>query len=97
MKKYYVLIDAMGIQNYIFETNNLKIIAGASLALARWQKECADLKQIHIVFSAGGNILAWSSDKELAVKFKNRVLDMAPPGLEIAWAIVEEVDDHKNT
>jgi len=94
MGKTYVLLDAMGIQNYIFQTGRLKVILGASLALAEWQQRCRDHAGQHgeIVTSAGGNVLAVYSGPDedkaavTAAQFRKECIRDAPPGMEIAWA-----------
>ena len=91
-EKFYVVLDAMGIQDYVFKTNRLKVILGASLCLARWQYSCK--KKIHfdeLISSAGGNVFAVFNNKAEALKFKEGCIGDAPPGLEIAWAM-EKMD-----
>jgi hypothetical protein len=88
----YILLDAIGIQRYIFETNTLRIITGSSLWLAQWQKECKKLCENHgseLITSAGGNVFAKFSDKNKAKKFKNSAIKCRPVGLDIAWAEVD--------
>lgn len=101
MSKYYIFLDAMQIQGYVFATNTLKIIIGASLALSRWQEECKNLcvKQGgELIYSAGGNVLAVFPDAPKAHQFRQRALnEIAPPALEIAWAEAEEADSDPAT
>lgn len=95
MSLKYILLDAMGIQPYIFRTNTLKIILGSSLALARWQEDCRNIcvrSSGDLITSAGGNVLARFDDPDSstqAISFKDACLQNAPPGMEIAWAIVD--------
>ena len=94
MSKHYLLLDAMGIQRYVFETNTLKIIAGSSFALAEWQKKCESLCNGHgeIITSAGGNVLAYFDAPDKLKAFKDKVISdpIKPPGMEIAWAKSDE-------
>ncbi|MCK4445613.1 MAG: hypothetical protein KAW56_00865, partial [Candidatus Marinimicrobia bacterium] len=93
----YIMLDAIGIQRYIFETNTLRIITGSSLWLAQWQKECKGLCRSHggeIITSAGGNVLAKFTQEEKALKFKESAIKARPAGLEIAWAKVESDNDN---
>jgi hypothetical protein len=90
MSGYYVLLDAMGIQQYVFETNRLTVIVGASYGLSRWQRECAEKWKSAVISSAGGNVLARFDDTPSAEGFKKAAKDLAPRGLEIAWAITED-------
>lgn len=92
MSAKYVLLDAMGIQSYIFRTNTLRIILGSSLALARWQEDCRGICYDcggTLITYAGGNVLARFDAPEKAVKFKDESRQKAPPGMEIAWAMVD--------
>lgn len=90
MSSCCVLLDAMGIQRHVFETNNLRIIVGASLSLSRWQKACMDKWPKNVINSAGGNVLATFDDEKEAAAFRTEATEhMAPPGLEIAWAQVD--------
>ncbi len=89
----YVLLDAMGIQSYIFQTNTLKIILGASYLLANWQKACEQMvekSEGRLFTSAGGNVLAWFNTEEKALEFKSKAIEKCPPGLSIAWAITDD-------
>lgn len=95
-KKFYVLLDAMAIQAYIFATNKLKIIRGSSLGLAYWQRDCrkcAAHNRGMLSVSAGGNVLAGFDCSEDADKFRKECCDShngyAPAGMEIAWACVK--------
>lgn len=96
MSSTYILLDAMGIQSYIFKTNTLKIILGSSLALARWQVDCRDIclkSRGDLITSAGGNVLARFDGQDFsnqALGFKDACLQKAPPGMEIAWAKVND-------
>lgn len=88
----YILLDAIGIQRYIFETNTLRIITGSSLWLAQWQEECKKLCDNHggeLITSAGGNVLAKFTNADKAIKFKDSAINIRPAGLEIAWAEVD--------
>lgn len=100
MSKIYVLLDAMGIQDYIFESNTLKIILGSSLALARWQEKCKKIASDNngnIIVSAGGNVLANFNSSDDADKFKKICIDKAPPEIEIAWGKKDNAaGDHAN-
>ncbi len=96
----YIFLDAMGIQDYIFDTNTLRIIVGGSLALARWQKGCERICNDHggnIITSAGGNVLAYFEDKDRAPAFKDEANFIAPDGMEIAWALVESYENDDET
>ncbi|MEW6386139.1 MAG: hypothetical protein AB1491_01290 [Thermodesulfobacteriota bacterium] len=101
MDKHYVFLDAMQIQRYIFATNTLKTIIGASLALSRWQEKCRELCDGYggrLIYSAGGNVLTCFSDSPKAQQFRIRaVTEIAPPGLEIAWAEAEGTDPESVT
>ena len=93
MSKYYVLLDAIGIQSYIFQTNTLKIILGSSLSLAQWQKRCETIctrNNGNLITSAGGNVLAEFNSKTDAEKFRQECIKKAPPDMKIAWAEAEE-------
>jgi hypothetical protein len=95
---YYVLLDAMSIQGYVFDTSKTKIIVGASLALAQWQKVCRNMCKGALITSAGGNVLAGFSNGTDARKFKDDAIKVAPPGIEVAWAICKTEDgDTTNT
>jgi hypothetical protein len=85
----YVLLDAIGIQKYIFDTNTLRIIIGASQLLAKWQSRCKENWKRNVIVSAGGNILARFETYEDAVNFKQDAIGKAPPGIDVAWAIVK--------
>ena len=101
MGKHYIFLDAMQIQGYVFATNTLKIIIGASLALSRWQEECKNLcvnQGGELIYSAGGNVLAVFPDAAKAHQFRQRALnEIVPPDLEIAWAEAEEADSDPAT
>ncbi len=86
-EKTYVLLDAMGIQDYIFQAGRLKVILGASLALADWQEQCRSFATNgDIISSAGGNVLASFQNKTDTSQFREECIKAAPPGMEIAWA-----------
>lgn len=99
MSHYYVLLDPLKIQAYVFATNKLSIIIGASLELARWQDNCrfwSRAKSGHCLSAGGGNVLAVFGEKGQAEDFKDRAIEGAPPALEVAWAIeAEQKDDLK--
>ena len=98
MSSYYVLLDVMGIQRHVFETNNLRVIVGASLSLSLWQKACAVEWPQNVISSAGGNVLARFNDESEAEAFRIEAIgEMAPPGLEIAWAQVNAGKDDFST
>lgn len=102
MNRIYVLLDAMGIQRHVFETNTLRIIIGSSLALSEWQETCAHLckdKDYNgdLISSAGGNVLARFSSKGYAKKFRKEAIVSAPPGMEVAWAETQEQDNPAKT
>lgn len=84
----YILLDVMGIQRTIFETNRLKIIRGASMQLARWQRDCetwASQKGAVYISSAGGNVLA-GFDNGKADEFRAQACqEAAKIGFEVAW------------
>jgi len=93
-KSWYLLLDAMAIQSYIFATNKLKIILGSSRALALWQTGCRNLAKEcggEIITSAGGNILARFAAGKEALDFRIKTLEHnnLPPEMEIAWALTE--------
>lgn len=91
MDKTYLLLDAMGIQRYVFETNTLRIIIGSSLALSQWQDTCKSLcapSGGKLISSAGGNVLVQFEDIESTINFKDLAIKNAPPEIEIAWARV---------
>lgn len=93
MTKIYVLLDAMGIQHYVFETNKLTIIIGSSLSLSEWQETCVHLcKKCNgdMISSAGGNVLARFSEKDQAEEFRKMAIGSAPPGMEVAWSETQE-------
>jgi hypothetical protein len=98
-EKTYVLLDAMGIQKYIFQTNRLKIILGASLKLARWQSDCLRFAgNGKIISSAGGNVLAsFETEIEEADRFIENCLKARPPGMEIAWAKKQRKDNEDDS
>ncbi len=87
---HYILLDAMGIQRYIFDTNKLRIIIGASQLLGEWQQQCKQHWPEHVLVSAGGNVLARFDRLEEAKGFREAATAMAPPGIDIAWAVTEE-------
>lgn len=93
---YYVMLDAMGIQDYLFDTNTLRIIIGGSLALAQWQEACAKPSGGEVILSAGGNVLArfnGPNAKHNAIAFKDAALNIAPKGMEISWAVTQDCGD----
>lgn len=87
---HYILLDAMSIQRYIFDTNKLRIIIGASQRLAAWQHACKQKWPNHVLVSAGGNVLARFESEQAALAFKDQAKNMAPPGMDIAWAMAQE-------
>lgn len=100
MKKTYVLLDAMGIQSYIFETNTLKIILGASLALSRWQEECKAIAvkcSGEAMASAGGNVLAVFNKEDDAHSFIAEGIDKRPKGMAIARAMADDTGNDLET
>ncbi len=97
MMAHYVLLDAIGIQKYIFQTDKLKIIRGASQNLVGWQDYCRTIGNNAIISSAGGNVLVKFDDYGEAKEFKNKAINNAPSGMEIAWAITESKDTDVKT
>lgn len=104
MKKYLYGAAVQGIQGFIFQTNKLKEIAGASELVVRI---CVDLfeetfketgkgtkKEDHTILSAAGNIkyLFYESENqqmEHVIKhFPKKVMEFAP-GVTISQALVE--------
>ena len=92
---HYVLLDVMGIQRTIFETNRLKIILGTSLQLAQWQRQCLTLgKSARWISSAGGNVFACFDRKDEATGFIEKACAEAREmGFAIAWALHSANDD----
>lgn len=93
---YYLMLDAMGIQDCLFDTNTLRIIIGGSLALAQWQQLCSSPSGGEIILSAGGNVLArftGSKARDKAIKFKDHAIRSAPEDMEISWAVTQGCGD----
>lgn len=90
---WYVLLDPLQIQSYVFATNKLSIIVGSSLALARWQEQCKEMigpptSESEWFTAGGGNVLARFDSHDKAEKFIADALRAAPPGLEVAWSLI---------
>lgn len=105
MEKYLYGASVQGIQKFIFRTNKLKSIAGASELVAQiCTKEFTDLLgrtndydwlKEHRVVSAAGNIkyILDETDCRKAVKeFPKRIMTLAP-GITISQAVVEYNSD----
>jgi hypothetical protein len=93
-KKYLYGASVQGIQDFIFQTNELKNIIGASGLVEKICKETFDeyVKNGHLIVEAAGKIKCMytsESECEYAVKnFPKRVMEMAP-GIIITQAVVE--------
>ncbi len=103
MKKYMYGASVQGIQGFIFETNKLKEIVGASEIV---EEICTKLfkreyrgSDDNIILSAAGNIKIKAESKDeleiLVRNFPKAVADFAP-GLTISQAVVEYEDDEKD-
>ena len=104
MSKYLVVIETVRIKQYLFSTNKLKLIRGASYLLdylnsvvTREILEKNDIKNENknIITLAAGNAKFIAKDKEEAEKIQTKILkaykDMAP-GIKLAHTILEIKD-----
>lgn|SRR5487761_1632447 len=87
-------IDVIGIQSYVFASNRLRDVIGAS-RLVEWATSCAEGLDIAgapkptVIVAAGGNaILSFKTEDEAkgyVLRYTRRLLDKAP-GLDVAVA-----------
>lgn len=95
-KNYLYGASVQGIQSFIFETNKLKEIIGASemvetISTELYKEIIDDLKDDDILLSAAGNIkikLTEDQCKKMCIEFPKKVMEYAP-GITLSQAVVE--------
>ncbi|OQX77918.1 MAG: hypothetical protein B6D61_06470 [Bacteroidetes bacterium 4484_249] len=108
MSKYLYGASVQGIQGFIFETNKLKEIVGASQLVDNineivFKKFCKDkvghvLVEDNVILNAAGNIRYIVEDVEVIksmVKYFPKYITNYAPGITISQAVVEYEDDLK--
>ena len=96
MKKHLYGASVQGIQGFIFETNKLQEIAGASEIVEQLctekYKEFIDKEKVEVLIAAAGNIKLLAESKDDLVKivrnFPKAVQEFAP-GITISQAVVK--------
>lgn len=89
-RKTLLLVEASGIQNYIFGSNQLAQNIGASELVRRATEEWVDdLAQDHVIYAGGGNAMLLFDTEEEAISFARQLtrrgLEEAP-GLQLLVA-----------
>lgn len=107
MSKFIYGAAVQGIQKFIFETNRLKEIVGASEIVDKicteMYKEFINEDDVDVILSAAGNIKLSADSKEvfetLVKEFPKKVMENAP-GITISQAVYEckdgDIDNRKN-
>ena len=95
MSRYLYGASIQGIQDFIFETNKLQEIVGASEIIKSIENDFVEKTQghdVHILMNAAGNIKAIFSDKEecqaLVLEF-GKWVEQKAYGINIAQAVIE--------
>ena len=94
--KYLYGASVQGIQSFIFETNKLQEIAGASELVEQIctekYKEFIDTEKVEVLMAAAGNIKLLTESKDELVKivreFPKAVQEFAP-GITISQAVID--------
>ena len=101
MKNRYLYgASVQGIQSFIFETNKLKEIVGASEMIEQIctekYKDFIEADKIEVILAAAGNIRLIAEDtdelKEIVRRFPKEASDCAP-GITISQAVVELIEN----
>lgn len=106
MAKYLYGAAVQGIQNFIFQTNKLQEIVGASelveeICTTFFEQEMgkSNFKEGNLILGAAGNIKYIFEDREkcqeFVKKFPKKVMEMAP-GITISQAVVEYKENGLN-
>ena len=102
MNKYLYGVSIQGIQEFIFKTNTLKEIVGASEIVKNLEKEFENITGYkkgdkHILLNAAGNIKAVFEDREklenIVLNFPKHIMQSAY-GITISQAVVKLSDDN---
>ncbi|MDA3895150.1 MAG: hypothetical protein PF482_03260 [Desulfobacteraceae bacterium] len=101
-KEYLVVMGIPSIKKYVFDTDRLKEIRGASALLddlnrngiEKFLKDCADLKEVDIIFSGGGSAQFIVKADQQKLKRCLRELESlfsekTAGGLRLIWGAVE--------
>lgn len=95
--KYLYGASVQGIQQFIFQTNKLKEIVGASelveqICTSKFRESINEIKEENIILNAAGNIRYVFDDKaqceEFVKLFPKEVMEFAP-GITISQAVIE--------
>src|SRR5690625_2537155 len=97
MAKYLYGASVQGIQSFIFQTNKLKEIVGASelveeISTKFFEENVKDFRDENLILSAAGNIKYIFDKKEdcqdLVIKFPKKVMEKAP-GITVSQAVIK--------
>lgn len=93
--KYLVLWEIGKKQSYIFRSNKIKEIIGASLIIKNLSENFPELDEEHIITKGGGKVIYWFNEEEKRKEFimkKSCEILKKYPGLEIFF-VTEDYDE----